>query len=294
MTELLTVEEGIFGCFFMDTDILSTVYYDIHNQQQPIGDMPWVPQHTTASAWKRAVNKFVKETCDIIQGHYHCCIVKNGQIYPGCLQPHNYIDYAFPLLVDDPHTNRTLATRMATDVTMTVIYQQSQTSAPTTHPAPQTTEKEPTTAPPATQLRMQPVLETTSLDVIIEEEIVKIKDDSNMQDQAEEDKESAILSMIQVCQEANTPPEAPDTPCLTCATPGEASTGQLSMDTEMMTAVASLSLSSPAPVEAALSSEMSQQLGPAPGTLPNLEQNVQESTSPLKQVDLDCLRHKSR
>ena len=84
MTELLLVEEGILGCFFMDTDILSTLYYDIHNQQRPIRDMPHAAQHTTASSWKRAVDKFVKETCDIIMGHYHCHIVKNSQIYPGC------------------------------------------------------------------------------------------------------------------------------------------------------------------------------------------------------------------
>ena len=98
MTELLTVEEGIFRQFSMNTDILSSLYYGVHNQQRPIGDMPCVAQHTTASSWKKAVNKFVEETCDIIQGHYHCHIVKNGQIYPGCLQPHGYIDYAFPLL----------------------------------------------------------------------------------------------------------------------------------------------------------------------------------------------------
>ena len=103
MTELLTVEEGIFRQFFMDTDILSSLYYDIHNQQRPIGDMPCRAQHTTAASWKKAINKFVEETCDIIKGHYHCRIIKNGQIYPGCLRAHGYIDYTSPLLPDDPH-----------------------------------------------------------------------------------------------------------------------------------------------------------------------------------------------
>ena len=85
MTELLMVEEGIFRQFFMDTDILSLLYYDIHNQQRPIRDMPHGAQHMTAVSWKKAVNKFVEETCDIIKGHYHCRIIKNGRIYPGCL-----------------------------------------------------------------------------------------------------------------------------------------------------------------------------------------------------------------
>ena len=105
MMELLTVEEGIFGRFFKDTDILLLLYYDIHNQQRPIRDMPHGAQHTIVASWKKAIDKFVKETCDIIKGHYHCHIIKNSQIYPGCLQAHGYIDYAFLLLQDDPHTN---------------------------------------------------------------------------------------------------------------------------------------------------------------------------------------------
>ena len=65
MTELLAVKEGIFGHFFMDTNILSTLYYEIHNQQWPIGDMPQVPQHTTVLMWKKTINKFVDKTYDI-------------------------------------------------------------------------------------------------------------------------------------------------------------------------------------------------------------------------------------
>ena len=123
MTELLRVEEGIFRRFFMDTDILSLLYSDIHNQQRPIGDMPHGVQHMMVASWKKAVNKFVEETCDIIKGHYHCHIIKNCWIYLGYLQAHGYIDYTFPLLPDDPHTNKTLAATIAVDAAMTVMSQ---------------------------------------------------------------------------------------------------------------------------------------------------------------------------
>ena len=136
ITELMTVEEGIFGWFFMDTDILSLLYYDIHNQQRPIRDMPCGAQHMTAAPWKRAVDKFIKETCDIIMGHYHCHIIMNGRIYLGCLWLHGYKDYTFLLLPDNPHGNKTLAAKMAADAAATVIYQQPQIPASTTQSAP--------------------------------------------------------------------------------------------------------------------------------------------------------------
>ena len=50
ITELLMVPEGIFEWFYMDTNILSSLYYDIHNQQWPIGDMPQMLQHMSAPA----------------------------------------------------------------------------------------------------------------------------------------------------------------------------------------------------------------------------------------------------
>ena len=255
MTELVMVLEGIFGCFYMDTDILSSLYYNIHNQQWPIGDMPWAQQHMLAPAWKRAVDKFINETCDIILGHYHCCIVKMGQIYPGCLRLHGYIDYVFPLLPDDPHANRSLAATMAADTTAMVMHQQPQALVPAAQATPQTQAK----AQPVAQPTTQSAPETTGPDVVIEE-IVKIDedDDDNEQDHAAADKESAILSMIQAYKEADAPPQAPETPCQICATPGEASAGEQSTNTEIMNAVASLSLSYPTPVETALSSQMSQ------------------------------------
>ena len=189
-------------------------------------------------------------------GHYHCRIVKMGQIYPGCLRLHSYIDYAFLLLPDDPHANKTLATKMVVDAAMTVMHQQPQAPVPATRMMSQTQAE----APPVAQPTMQPASQTTGPDVIIKEEVVEIiddNDDDNEQDCAAADKESAILSMIQVYKEANAPPPAPETPCKICATPGEASVGEQSTDTEMLTAVASLSLSYPAPAETALSSQMS-------------------------------------
>ena len=256
ITELLTVPEGIFGQFYMDTDILSSLYYDIHNQQWPIGDMPWALKHTLVPAWKKAVNKFIDENCDIIMGHYHCHIVNMGWIYPGCLQLHGYINYAFLLLPDVPHANQTLAMKMAADAAMMVMHTQPQSLAPATQVTLQTKAK----APPVAQPTTQPAPETTSPDVIIEEEVVEIvdDDDNNEQDRAAADEESVILSMIQAYKEADIPPLALETPCQISATPGEASTGEQSMDTKMSTAVATLSLSYSAPAETALSSQMSQ------------------------------------
>ena len=186
MTELLTVEEGIFGWFFMDTNILSLLYYDIYNQQRPIRDMHHRAQHTKAASWKKAIDKFIEETCDIIKGHYHCHIIKNGQIYPGCLWAHGYIDYAFPLLPDDPHTNKTLAVTMVVDAAMMVMSQSPKAPALTAQSAP-------TRTPPTTQ----PVPQTTGPDVVIEEEeVIKVEDKGREPKQAEEDEETAILSMI--------------------------------------------------------------------------------------------------
>ena len=176
--------------------------------------------------------------------------------------------------------------------TVTVMSQQPQAPVP----AAQVTSQTWAEAQPVAQPTTQQVPETTGPDVV-EEEVVEMLDDDddndNEQDRVAADEESTILSMIQAYKEANTPPPAPEAPCQICATPGEASVGEQSTDTEMSPAAASLLLSYPAPVEMVLSSQMSQQLGPAPGTLPNLEQNLQEKISLSKQADLDHLRDKS-
>ena len=111
------------------------------------------------------------------------------------------------------------------------------------------------------QATLQPAPEMTSPDVIVEEEVIDIindDDDDNEEGRAAADEESTILSMIQAYKKANTPPPAPETPCQICATPGEASVGEQSMDTEMLTAVVTLSLSYPTPAEMVLSSQLSQ------------------------------------
>ena len=131
--------------------------------------MPQVPQHISALAMKRTINKFIDKTCDIILGHYHCHIMKMGQIHPDCLCLQGYIDYAFPLLPDDPHANRSLTVTMVADATMTVMYQQPQALAP----AVQVVLQAQAVAQPATQPAMQPAPDTTSPDVVIEE-IIKI------------------------------------------------------------------------------------------------------------------------
>ena len=178
--------------------------------------------------------------------------------------------------------NKTLAVTMVADATAKVMSQPPKAPESTAPSAP-------TRMPPTAQ----PVPQTTSPNVVIEEEeVIKVEDEDKEAEQDEENKETAILSMIQAYQVAEAPPLTPDTPCSTCATQGEASREQ-STDTKMTTAVVSLSLSYPTPAEMALSSEMTQHLGPPPGTLPNLEQNFQESVSPSKQVDLNCLRDKS-
>ena len=142
------VEEGIFRKFFMDTHIMLSLYYNIHNQQRPIGDLPCRAQQMTAASWKKAVDKFIEETCDIIKGHYHCRIIKNGQIYPGCLRAHVYIDYAFPLLPSNPHTNKTLVATMAADAAVTVMSQPPKAPASTAQSAP---TRMPPTAQPVPQ-----------------------------------------------------------------------------------------------------------------------------------------------
>ena len=171
---------------------------------------------------------------------------------------------------------------MAADAAMMVMSQQPKAPVSTTQSAS-------ARMPSATQ----PVPQATGPDVVIEEEeVIEVEDEGREPEQAEEDEETTFLSMKQAYQVAEAPPSTPDTPCSTCAIQGEASEEQ-STDTEMTMAVASLSLSYPALAETALSSEMTQHLGPPLGTLPNLERNVQESVSPLKQVDLDRLRDKS-
>ena len=80
---------------------------------------------------------------------------------------------------------------MATDVAMTVVYQQSQAPVPTVQMVPQ--------AQAIGQPTTQQAPETTSPDVVVEEivEIILNDDDDDEQAQAVDDEESTIFSMIQ-------------------------------------------------------------------------------------------------
>ena len=98
---------------------------------------------------------------------------------------------------------------MAADAAVMVMSQQPQAPASIAQLAP-------TRTPPATQ----PVPQTTGPDVVIEEEVVEVQDEGEEHDQAEEDEETAILSMIQAYQVAEAPPLTPDTSCLTCCHTG--------------------------------------------------------------------------
>ena len=85
--------------------------------------------------------------------------------------------------------------------------------------------------------------------------------------------------MIQAYKEADTPPPAPKTPCQICATPGEASVGDQSLPCPSRDGVVI-----PNVPMTGTSSQHPAKLG---------TWNLQESVSPSKQADLDCLRDKS-
>ena len=61
-----------------------------------------MPQHTTATKWKAAWDKFVDETIKKIGQQYWCRKIKQGWTYPSCLRQSGLLDHAFPLLEDDP------------------------------------------------------------------------------------------------------------------------------------------------------------------------------------------------
>ena len=62
MDELLNTNEGVVGHFYMDVDTLVRLYSDMAHQLRYLGEFPRSPQHTTATKWKAAWDKFVDET----------------------------------------------------------------------------------------------------------------------------------------------------------------------------------------------------------------------------------------
>ena len=100
MEELLMMNEGIAGHFYMDVDILSTVYQYMADQLWFMGEFPR-GKHTMAKTWHKAYEKAVDETIERI-GQQLFCQKKLGQPYPVCLRSAGYLDHAFPLPADDP------------------------------------------------------------------------------------------------------------------------------------------------------------------------------------------------
>ena len=102
MDELLNTNEGVAGHFYMDVDTLACLYSDMAHQLRYLGEFPRLPQHTTATKWKAAWDKFVDETIEKIGQQYWCRKIKQGRTYPSCLWQSGLLDHAFPLPEDDP------------------------------------------------------------------------------------------------------------------------------------------------------------------------------------------------
>ena len=102
MDELLNMNEGVAGRFYMDIDTLVCLYSDMVHQLRYRGKFPRSPQHTTATKWRAAWDKFVDETIEKIGQQYWCRKIKQGRTYPSCLQQSGLLDHAFPLPEDDP------------------------------------------------------------------------------------------------------------------------------------------------------------------------------------------------
>ena len=102
MDELLSTNEGVAGRFYMDVDTLARLYSDMAHQLRYRGEFPRSPQHTTATKWRAAWDKFVDETIEKIGQQYWCRKIKQGRTYPSYLWQSGLLDHAFPLLEDDP------------------------------------------------------------------------------------------------------------------------------------------------------------------------------------------------
>ena len=77
MEELLTMNEGIAGRFYMDVDILSTVYQYMADQLRFMGEFPR-GKHTSAKTWHKAYEKAVDETIERIGQQLFCQKKKLG------------------------------------------------------------------------------------------------------------------------------------------------------------------------------------------------------------------------
>ena len=101
LEELLAISEGIAGRFYMDIDILLTVYQYMTDQLRFMGEFPR-GKHASTKAWNKAYEKAVDETVEKIGQQLFCQKKIVGRPYPVCLRQAGYLDYAFRLPMDHP------------------------------------------------------------------------------------------------------------------------------------------------------------------------------------------------
>ena len=187
------------------------------------------------------------ETAEKIGQQLFCQKKKLGRPYPVCLRQAGYLDYAFPLPIDDP---------------------QYQSPGPYQENWAGTLDDE-TAEAEASGGR--------AADVIVEEEITILYDSSNDPTVACHQPEmSAAELLAYILQSSAAQSRVSEEPPSRRSTSGD-DLGNLSTNSEMKEILGELSLSA----------QLSGRLGPAPGALPNLAQQVAASTT---QEDLNKLR----
>ena len=255
MEELLTTNERIAGRFYMDVDILSTVYQYMADQLRFMGEFPR-GKHTSAQNWHKAYEKAVDETIEKIGQQLFCQKKKLGRPYPVWLRSAGYLDHAFPLPTDDPQYRPPGP------------YQENWAG----------TLEDATVAAEASR----------GPDVIVEEEreeeIEMIYDSTNdLTAACHQSEMSATESLADILKSSATETGDPEElPSHRLASGGDL--GNLSTDSEMKEVMGELSLSAP----------LAARLGPAPAALPNLAQQATAPATPMTatsatQGDLDKL-----
>ena len=254
MEELLTTKEGIVGWFYMDVDILSTVYKYMMDQLRFMGEFPRAGKHTMTKAWNRAYDKAVDKMVDKIGQQIFCQKRKLGRAYPVCLRQPGYLDYAYPLTVDDP---------------------QYWPPGPYHENWAGTLDDEVGEAE-ACGGKGPDVVIKEEIEEEIEEEITTIYDSANDPTVAcHQPDPTPAESLTDILQSSVAELRSSEKqPTYRLRSGGES--GNISTDSEMKEAMGEL----------LLSAQMSEQLGPAPDALPNLAKHATTSTT---QGDLNRL-----
>ena len=261
MEELLTTKEGIAGQFYMDVNILSTVYKYMANQLHFMGEFPW-GKHMTTKAWNKAYKKAVDEMVDKIGQQIFCQKRKMGWAYPVCLREPGYLDHAYPLPVDDPQYRP---------------------------PGPYHENWADTMADESGEAQ---AVGGGGPDVVIEEEyeeeITTIYDSANDPTAAcHRTDPTPVESLADILQSSVERP-GPSEKQRTCRSRSRGESENLSTDSEMKEAMGELSLSA----------QMSEWLGPAPDALPNLSEHAtdlgysrrSEQTDGLTAIVIDSIK----